>query len=455
MVFEILIVDDEQDICQLIGDTLKDEGYKTRLAHDGQSAIDSIRQSRPSLVILDIWLGDSRFDGIRVLEEALQLHPDLPVIMMSGHGTIETAVETIRKGAYDFVEKPFKMDRLLVAVKRAQEAFHLKLENALLKEQSDFHQGDFSESVMPEQIMSSLRRSAASESRIMIGGEPGCGKSYAARLIHQLSPRSKGGFVHLNCASFDDASFEELIFGTESEEEISLGAFEKAQHGILFLDQVDQLSLENQKSLFELLHKKSFKRLGGQSNVTVDVRLISSVSPQIQDKLDQGLFIKELYLRLCMTMLKMPALRERPMEMNKLIKTFSEASAKAHSLPVKTFSKEAFFALQTHSWPGNLKQLKNVIDWFYVVKKEVELITLDHLPADFAGETPSLSLHTNQMSHLISLPLKEARMEFERDYLKAQVSRFSGNISSTATFVGMERSALHRKLKNLKIGKAS
>lgn len=455
MVFEILVVDDEQDICQLIGETLKDEGYTVRLAHDGPSALEAIRQNRPSLVILDIWLGDSRFDGIRVLEEALKLHRDLCVIMMSGHGTIETAVETIKKGAYDFVEKPFKMDRLLLAVKRAQEASHLKLENALLKEQSDLHKNDFSESVIPEFVMSSVKRSAASSSRVMISGEPGSGKSYTARLMHHLSPRSKGPFIHVNCASVTEETFGLELYGSETEDSLSPGFFERAHHGILYFDQVDQLCLESQKKLFDLLQKPSFKRIGGQSNVTVDVRLLSSVSPDIQKKVDEGLFMKELYLRIGVTLLKMPALRERPAEIGKLISAFSKASAKAHSVPVKTFSKEAFFALQSHDWPGNLKQLKNVIDWFYVLKKEVSTITLDHLPGDLVGSTPALSLHTNQMSHLISLPLKEARMEFERDYLKAQVSRFSGNISSTATFVGMERSALHRKLKNLKIGKAS
>ncbi len=455
MAVDILVVDDEHDICQLIGETLEDEGYRVRTAHDGPSAIEEARRRCPDLVVLDIWLGDSRFDGIRVLEMILQLHPGVPVIMMSGHGTIETAVETIRKGAYDFVEKPFKMDRLLVAIKRAQEASSLRQENEELRNRSDFDQEDFRESVIPGTLQTTIKRLASSQGRLMLSGEAGSGKNYIARMIHGLSNRSRGRFVRVNCSLITESTFEKEIFGAESEDSITVGALENAHNGTLFLDQVDCLDKHCQKILLKALQEKSFKRVAGKSSITFDVRLISSVTSHIEESAKADLFLKDLLFHLCVTLLKVPSLKERLDEMAMLVEAFSRLSAKNHSSPLKTFSKDSWIALKAYSWPGNLKQLKNVIDWLYVMKKTETHITPEHLPVEITNEMPSLSINTDQMTHLISLPLKEARTEFERDYLKAQVTRFSGNISSTANFVGMERSALHRKLKSLKISRAS
>lgn len=454
MACDILIVDDEKDICQLIGDTLEDEGYRVRFVHDGPSAVEAARWRCPTLIILDIWLGDSQFDGVRALEMILKDHPCVPIIMMSGHGTIETAVDTIRKGAYDFVEKPFKMDRLLLAIQRALEAYRLRQENEALKERSDFYPPTLEEEIVPASLRPLLKRVASSESRVMLQGEIGVGKSCIARMIHALSSRSDAPFIHLNCATADDDALEKKLFGFESEERIVTGALERAHQGVLFLDQVDLLSLSGQKKLSKALQSQSFTRVGGQTSTPFDSRLISSVTCDMESELQKGTFLEDLHFLLCVTPIAVPALRDRLGELENLVGIFSRYAAKAHSLKPKVFSKETLVTLQSYAWPGNLKQLKNIIDWLYVMQ-EALLIMPEHLPTNVIEEAPLLSLEADKATRLISLPLKEARMEFERDYLKAQVSRFSGNISLTAQSIGMERSALHRKLKSLKISRVS
>ncbi|MCE2951029.1 MAG: sigma-54-dependent transcriptional regulator [Alphaproteobacteria bacterium] len=459
MAGDILIVDDERDICQLMAETLEDEGYTTRQAHDGPGAMDAVRARCPSLVILDIWLGDSRFDGVKVLELLMQDYPHLPVVMMSGHGTIETAVETIKKGAYDFVEKPFKMDRLLVVAKRALEAAHLREENQDLKVRSGVEGNVLEEAVMTPSLKKEIKRLAPTSSRVFLRGEPGTGKSFIARIIHQYSTRTTGPYVTLNCAALAFEAQAPALFGKEENGSIKIGALERAHQGTLFLDEVGDLDSETQKGLLRALQEQSFTRVGGTQKVPVDVRVISSTSIDLKDAIAHSHFREDLYNRLCVSPVDVPSLRERMGDLPQLVEVFSQMTALSHGVSRLSFSKEALLALQTYNWPGNLSQLKNVVDWVYVTVSERGLpeegVTPDMLPFDVTNQTPSLVHSEDTMARLISLPLREARQEFERDYLLAQVVRFSGNISHTANFVGMERSALHRKLKSLMIERRS
>jgi two-component system nitrogen regulation response regulator NtrX len=453
MAQEILIVDDEQDICRLIADCLADEGYQTRCATSGETAIEAVKSRCPNLVILDIWLGSSHFDGIRVLELIKKDFPDLPVVMMSGHGTIETAVSAIKKGAYDFIEKPFKMDRLLLVIERALEAAQLRRENEELKSRSFAEYDDSVSILVPQSIVSLINRIAPTNSRIMIQGPSGSGKGAVARLIHNRSKRSNGPFVILNCALLESDSIEAALFGIEEASGIKIGTLEKAHQGTLLLDEVADLSLEVQSKIVRVLQEQTFQRVNGHHKVQVDVRILSSTSHDIQALTQAGKFREDLFYRLNVVPLKMPSLKERLDELPQLVELFSEIVSRANGVPRRAFSQEALLALKTYDWPGNLRQLRNVIDWVLIMAQDEDyhqLIMPEMLPAEIMMRMPTV-LQNNHAVDFISLPLKEARERFEKDYLLAQVSRFSGNISHTAHFVGMERSALHRKLKSLKI----
>lgn len=460
MARDILIIDDERDICQLMCETLEDEGYSTRQAHDGPGAIEAVRQRCPSLVVLDIWLGDSRFDGVKVLEMLMQDYPHLPVVMMSGHGTIETAVETIKKGAYDFIEKPFKMDRLLVVVQRALEAAQLREENQDLRVRSGVDSLYLEEAVLTVALKKEVKRLAPTASRVFLTGEPGTGKSFVARLVHHYSNRTQGPFVTLSCAALKADTLGPALFGVEQEGSIKIGALERAHQGTLFLDEIGDLCPDVQKGLLKALQEQSFVRVGGVGKVPVDVRVISSTAQNLKQAIEEGHLREDLYNRLCVSEVTVPSLRERMVDLPQLVEVFSSIAALSHGVGRLPFSNDALLALQSYAWPGNLSQLKNVVDWVYVTVSEKGLpdegVTPDMLPFDVTNTTPSSLVHNEDtMARLIALPLREARQEFERDYLLAQVVRFSGNISHTANFVGMERSALHRKLKSLMIERRS
>lgn len=447
MAKDILIVDDEVDICKLISEILQDEDFETRMAYDGPSAIESIRERRPSLVILDIWLGDSRFDGIKVLEIIHREHAGLPVVMMSGHGTIETAVEAIKKGAYDFIEKPFKADRLLQVVQRAIETARLRRENSELKQRTssvlDFPTGS---------ISSVIEKVAPTSSRIMISGPSGSGKEELARIIHNKSPRKDSPFSVINCAIMSPERLERELFGYEEEEMVHVGVLEQAHKGTLLLDEVCAMPLETQGKLVRFLQESKFQRVGGHRKVKVDVRILGSSSQDVMEAVQNGCFKEELYYRLSVVPIKVSPLQERKDEIPDLIKHFVKISAANNNLSERDFSEEAILAMQSYDWPGNISQLKNVIDWVLIMSADepVGSIKVGMLPSEIILDTPKI-LQDNDSAELIRLPLREAREKFERDYLLAQVTRFSGNISQTANFVGMERSALHRKLKNLQV----
>ncbi|MBD8890764.1 sigma-54-dependent transcriptional regulator [Roseibium litorale] len=451
MAHDILVVDDETDIREMIAGILDDEGFGTRTASNSDSAIAAIKERRPSLVVLDIWLQGSRLDGLGVLDAIKQMDPDLPVVIISGHGNIETAVSAIKRGAYDYIEKPFKADRLILIVERALEAFSLKREIRELKQKSGDPGVFIGESSAANQLRQTVQKIAGTNSRILITGPSGSGKELAARMIHDASPRAKSPFVVLNAATITPDRMEEELFGIEDEQgnPRKVGALEEAHGGTLYLDEVADMPAETQGKILRVLVEQSFARVGGSSKVQVDIRILSSTAKNLEELISQGLFRQDLYHRLGVVPLRVPGLAERREDVPVLVKHFMEQISSASGIPLRVIGDDAMAVLQTHDWPGNVRQLRNNVERLLILARgEPEsVITADLLPAEVGAMLPSLP--TTGGEHLMSVPLREAREIFERDYLQAQIKRFDGNISRTAEFVGMERSALHRKLKTL------
>ncbi len=449
---EILIVDDEEDIRDLIAGILHDEGYSTRVARDSESALTAIRSRRPQLVVLDIWLQGSKLDGIEVLDTIKREQPDLPVVMISGHGTIETAVASIKKGAYDFVEKPFKADRLLHVVERALEAARLKREVQELKLKA----GDEGEMVGNSPSITQLKvlidKIAPTNSRVLITGPAGSGKEVAARLIHAHSRRAGNAFVAINCATMEPDRLEAELFGVEASDGAprKIGLFELAHNGTLYLDEVADMPLETQGKILRVLIDQTFTRVGGQARVQVDARVICSTTRDLRAETEGGRFREDLYHRLNVVPVRIPSLAERRDDIPVLVGHFMKRLTAASGLPMRSIGDDAMAVLQTHGWPGNVRQLRNIVERLLILASEdvSEAVTAELLPTDLGSGVGA----NKNGDLLISLPLREAREIFERDYLIAQINRFGGNISRTAAFIGMERSALHRKLKSLGVG---
>jgi two-component system nitrogen regulation response regulator NtrX len=455
MAHDILIVDDESDIRMAVSGVLEDEGYACREATDSDSALRAIAERRPSLIILDIWLEGSRLDGLELLEQILRDHPLMPVLMISGHGTIETAVAAIKKGAYDFIEKPFKTDRLLLMVERAIEAFRLRQENAELRIRAGAQTELIGESPSIAQLRGAISKVAPTGSRVLISGPPGTGKEVAARMIHAHSRRADQPFVVVNCAAMHPDRMEPELFGTEAGPDGSdgprkVGMFEQANGGTLLLDEVADMPLETQGKLVRVLQEQTFEHVGGTRRISVDVRVIATSHRDIQEEIRRGQFREDLYYRLAVVPLKVPALVERRGDIPGLARFFMDTAARSAGIPPRPLGEDAMAALQSYDWPGNVRQLRNVIDWLLIMAPgdARDLIRADMLPNEISALTPD-TLRLEKSSEIMTLPLREAREIFERDYLLAQVTRFGGNVSRTAEFVGMERSALHRKLKSL------
>lgn len=453
MAHDILIVDDEADIRMLIAGILQDEGMKTREAADADQALAAVAARRPSLVIQDIWLQGSRLDGLQVLAELKREHPDVPVVMISGHGNIETAVAAIKAGAYDFIEKPFKADRLLLLVERAIEAARLRRENRELRVKVGADFDLIGRSLPVNQLRHSVDKVAPTGSRVLISGPPGSGKEVVARMLHAKSRRNDGPFVALNCATMRPDRLEVELFGTEHGFEgggRKVGTFEQAHGGTLFLDEVADMPLETQGKIVRVLQEQTFERVGGTSRVDVDVRVIASTNRDLTAEIEVGRFRQDLFYRLSVVPLKMPPLRERREDIPLLAKHFMQRTAETAGLPIRTFGEDAMAALQAYDWPGNVRQLRNTIEWLLIMVAgdPGEPIRADMLPPEIGAITPTV-LKWEKGGEIMGLPLRDAREVFEREYLLAQVTRFGGNISRTASFVGMERSALHRKLKSL------
>lgn len=455
MAREILIVDDEADIRMLIAGILEDEGYQTRAAADSASALDAVRARQPSLVILDVWLEGSEHDGLDLLKILQEEYPLLPVVMISGHGTIETAVAAIRDGAYDFIEKPFKADRLLLVVQRAIEAAELRRENAELRLRAGAQSELLGASPAINSVRQAIERVAPTGSRVLITGPAGSGKEVAARLLHARSRRSSGPFVVLNCATMNPDRIEMELFGTErgftsADAPRRIGVLEQAHGGTLLLDEVADMPLQTQGKIVRALQEQTFQRLGGSQRIEVEVRVIASTNRNLLEEIAQGRFREDLYYRLNVVPISVPPLRQRREDIPLLARHFLKLSAEIAGLPMREFGDDALAALQTYDWPGNVRQLRNVVDWLLIMAPgdSRQPIRADMLPPEIGASAPSV-LQLDRGDEMMSLPLREAREVFEREYLIAQVNRFGGNISRTANFIGMERSALHRKLKSL------
>lgn len=451
MMHDILIIDDEADIRSLVAGILEDEGMSTRQAANAEVALAEMKNRLPSLVILDIWLQGSHLDGLQILQLLTMNYPQIPVIMISGHGTIETAVQAIKIGAYDFIEKPFTADRLLVIVSRALEKARLSRENAELRLRVDATPELLGDSPIIRQLKSTLEKVAATRSRVFIDGPAGSGKEIVARLLHMKSSRASAPFVILNCATMNPESFEKELFGTEAAgpgQARKVGALELAHNGTLVLDEVADMPLETQGKIVRVLQDQTFERMGGTTKIQVDIRVIATTNRDIQADIEQGRFRQDLYYRLNVVPIHMPPLAERREDIPTFCRHFMQRYAENAGLSLRELGEDTMATLQAYHWPGNIRQLRNVIEWLMIMSSGEGAIRSDMLPPEITGAAPAV-LRWDKSGEIMTLPLREARELFEREYLLSQVTRFGGNISRTANFVGMERSALHRKLKML------
>ncbi len=452
MASDILIVDDEVDIRELISGLLEDEGHGTRLAKNSTEALSAIEERRPSLIILDIWLQGSELDGLELLDRIKKSHPDLAIVIISGHGNIETAVAAIKRGAYDYIEKPFKADRLVLITTRALEASALKRENKQLKERTTQSSEMIGKPSSTTRLRQSIEKVAPTNSRVLISGPSGCGKELAARVLHDSSTRKGAPFVVLNAAAMAPERVEVELFGIEegSSGQRKVGALEEAHGGTLYIDEVADMPKETQGKVLRVLVEQKFQRIGGGPQVHVEVRVVSSTSRDLKKEIDEGRFREDLFHRLSVVPLQVPALSDRREDIQALVKYFVQQLAVSSGLQPRRIGDDAMAVLQSHDWPGNVRQLRNNVERLLILSDgdPKTPIRVDMLPDEIANPVP-LSPEGGSTEQLMSLPLRDAREIFEREYLIAQINRFGGNISRTAEFVGMERSALHRKLRGL------
>jgi two-component system nitrogen regulation response regulator NtrX len=445
---DILIVDDERDIRELISDILEDEGFATRLAGNSDDAMAAINTEPPALMILDIWLKDSRMDGIDILKTVKRDNPDVPVVIISGHGNIEIAVAAIRQGAYDFIEKPFNIDQLMVVIRRAMETSRLRRENQSLKRRDTSSSEMMGQSAAFRALIGQLDKVTKSNGRVMLTGPAGAGKEVAARYIHANSGRADAPFVTVNCAGVEPENMEEMLFGRETAERgIEPGLLEQAHGGVVFFDEVADMPLGTQSKILRVLVDQQFTRVGGNDKVRVDLRVISSTNKNLEAAIAADTFRQELFHRLNVVPIAVPSLEERREDIPLLAEHFISEFNQSQGLPQRSLSEDAVALMQTMIWPGNVRQLKNLVERVLILGDGTGPIEARELP----GEEPSGDDEGRVVlsSALATLPLREAREAFEREYLLTQINRFGGNISRTANFVGMERSALHRKLKSL------
>ena len=449
MALDILIVDDERDIRELVAGVLEDEGYTTRVAADSDAALVALAERRPSLVLLDVWLQGSRLDGLELLDVLKERDPTLPVLVFSGHGNIDTAVHAIRRGAVDFIEKPFEAERLTLLIARATETDRLRRENATLKERvgTDDELNGTSNAI--NAVRATLKRVAPTGSRVLITGPAGVGKEIAARMLHNWSPRANAPFITVSSARMDPDRVEDELFGSEEGDRVRPGLLEQAHGGTLFLDEIADMPVPTQAKILRVLTDQSFTRVGGQRVVRVDVRVVSATARNLANEIAEGRFREDLYYRLNVVPVHLPPLADRREDIPVLADHFVARFANERRARTPTISAEALATLQSFDWPGNVRQLRNIIERTIILAPgdRLERIEVDQLPGEVTAAPPS----ANPASLAMGVPLRQARETFEREYLRVQIRRFSGNISRTAAFIGMERSALHRKLKLLGI----
>jgi two-component system nitrogen regulation response regulator NtrX len=456
MAADILIVDDEADIRDLVAGILQDEGYSTRTARNSDEALAAVLTRRPNLIFLDIWLQGSKLDGLQLLSAIKMEHAEVPIVMISGHGNIETAVAAIKHGAYDFIEKPFKADRLVLVADRALETSRLKREVKQLKQLAPLPTELIGRSAALSQLRQTVEKVAPTNSRILIVGPSGAGKELTARTLHMASARANGPFIVINAAAITPDRMEIELFGVDSTngaETRKPGALEEAHGGTLFIDEIADMPRETQNKILRVLVDQTFQRVGGNSKVAVDVRIVSSTARNLEADIAAGKFREDLYHRLSVVPIRVPPLAERRDDIPDLVEYFMDQISQATGLPKRRIGDDAMAVLQTHDWPGNVRQLRNNVERLMILAggEPDAVLSASMLPQDVGSMVPSMP-NGNGGEQLMGLPLRDAREMFEREYLVAQISRFGGNISRTAEFVGMERSALHRKLKALGIG---
>ncbi len=453
MKLDILVVDDETDIRELVSGVLEDEGYDTRGAADSDAALEAVAARRPSLVLLDVWLQGSKLDGLELLDVLKARDPSLPVLVISGHGNIDTAVAAIRRGAVDFIEKPFEAERLLFLVQRATETERLRHEVASLRASAGREDDLTGSSSAINTVRATLKRVAGTGSRVLITGAAGVGKEVAARLLHGWSQRTRAPFVIVSAARMTPERVDEELFGVEEAGNlVRPGLLEQAHGGTLFLDEIADMPIATQARILRVLTDQSFTRVGGTRVVKVDVRVVSATARDLQHEIGEGNFREDLYYRLNVVPVQIPSLAERREDIPPLVEHFVAHYANERRVPTPEVASDAMVALQSYEWPGNVRQLRNVVERTVILTpgSRIGRIDIDLLPPEVLGTAGEGNGGANA-SAIMGSPLREARESFEREYLRVQIRRFSGNISRTATFIGMERSALHRKLKLLGI----
>lgn len=451
MALDILIVDDEQDIRDLVSGVLEDEGYGTRTAATAEDALSALDERLPSLILLDVWLRGSSMDGIELLKAIKVKDPQIPVIVFSGHGNIDTAVAAIAQGAVDFIEKPFEAERLLHLVSKATETERLRAENASLRAKVGHSEELNGSSAAINNVRATLKKVASTGSRMLITGPAGVGKEVAARLLHSWSPRAGSAFVSVSAARLSPERFDEELFGIEQDGQlVQAGMLERAHGGTLFLDEVADMPWTTQGKILRVLTDQSFVRVGGDRQIRVDVRFVSATACDLAAEIIAGRFREDLFYRLNVVPVEIPPLTGRREDIPDLANHYAARFAAEHRIPAPFISEDAVAALQACEWPGNVRQLRNIIERTIILapSNRIHTIEADMLPSEIINNYEGAE---HNVTSLMGAPLREARESFEREYLRVQIKRFSGNISKTAAFVGMERSALHRKLKLLGI----